>query len=114
MKICYLLWYGYYQTLPKTHRHSLGQRIDTLLVEIIEAIAVASFLSRDEKPPYVRLAIRKVDTLRILLMVLWETKSLDDKKYIALSVKIDEVGKMLGGWFGQLQKQNSPAKAGEK
>ena len=46
-------------------------------------------------------------------MVLWETKSLDDKKYIALSVKLDEIGKMLGGWSGQLQKQNSPTK-GEK
>ena len=46
--------------------------------------------------------------------MLWETKSLDDKKYIALSLKIDEVGKMLGGWHGQLVKQNSPIKQGEK
>lgn len=76
----------------------------------MEAIATASFLGREEKQSYVRLSIRKVDILKILLMVLWETKSLDDKKYIALSLKIDEVGKMLGGWHGQLQKQNSPAK----
>ena len=63
---------------------------------------------REEKLPYVRLAIRKLDTLKILLMILWETKSLDTKKYIALSGKINEVGKMLGGWNGQLTKQNSP------
>ena len=85
-----------------------------MFVEIIEAIAVASFLSKEEKQPWVRLAVRKVDTLKVLLMVLWETKSLDNKKYIALSVQIDEIGKMLGGWSGQLKKQNSPAKAGEK
>ncbi|MEK7576264.1 MAG: four helix bundle protein, partial [Patescibacteria group bacterium] len=103
-----------YQALPKLHRHSLGQRIDVLFIESVEAIAAASFLSRDEKHPYVRVAIRKVDALKILLMVLWETKSLDNKKYIALSVKIDEIGKMLGGWSGQLQKQNSPPKAKEK
>lgn len=119
------MWYGYYQILPKLHRHSLGQRIDTLFVEIIEAISIASFLSREEKHPYVRLAIRKVDTLKILLMVLWEMKSVDNKKYIALSIKIDEIGKMLGGWSGQLtksafvkttaDKQNSPdMKLGEK
>ena len=107
-KSAYLLWYEYYQTLPKTHRHSLGQRIDSLFVEIIEALATASFLSRQDKLPYVRLAIRKVDTLKIFLMILWETKSLDNKKYIALSAKIDEIGKMVGGWHGQLQKQNSP------
>ena len=109
-----MVWYGYYQILPKPHRHSLGQRIDNLFAEIIEALATASFLAREEKLPYVRLAIRKVDALKIFLMMLWETKSLDNKKYIALSVKIDEIGKMLGGWSGQLQKQNSPGKQGEK
>ena len=112
-KDAYLLWYSYYQTLPKTHRHSLGQRVDTLFVEIIEALATASFLAREEKQPYVRLAIRKVDTLKIFLMILWETKSLDNTKYIALSLKVDELGRMLGGWNGQLQK-NSPVKTGEK
>ncbi len=110
MKETYLVWYGYYQTLPKVHRHSLGQRIDTLFVEIIEAIAAASFLSPQEKHPYVRLAIKKVDSLKVLMMVLWETKSLDNKKYIAVSLKIEEIGKILGGWNGQLTKQNSPAK----
>ncbi len=105
-----MLWYGYYQSLPKTHRYSLGIRIDTLFVEIMEAVSLAGFLARDEKQPYVRLAIRKMDTLKILLMVLWETKSVDDKKYIALSLQIDEIGRMLGGWNGQLTKQNSPSK----
>lgn len=103
------MWYQYYQTLPKLHRHSLGQRIDVLFVEIIESISVASFLIKGEKLPYVRIAIRKLDTLRLLLMVLWETKSIDNKKYIALSLQLDEIGKMLGGWNGQLSKQNSPA-----
>lgn len=102
------MWYTFYQNLPKAHRHSLGQRIDILFVEIIEAISAASFLSKQEKHPYVRLAIRKADTLRVLLMILWETKSLDDNKYIALSLMLDDAGKMLGGWNGQLTKQNSP------
>jgi hypothetical protein len=107
VKDAYLLWHSYYQILPKVHRHSLGQKVDNIFIEIIEAISVASFLSPTEKHPYVRLAIKKTDTLRVLLMVLWETKSLDDKKYIAISVKLDEVGKMLGGWNGQLAKASS-------
>ncbi len=88
----------------------MGQKIDNLFVEAIEAIAIASFLSKEEKLPYVRVGIRKIDTLKILLMVLWETKSLDNKKYIALSEKLNIAGKMLGGWSGQLAKQNSPVK----
>lgn len=79
-----------------------------LFIEIIEAITAASFLARGEKIPYVRRAIQKLDTLKILLMVLWETKALTNKRYAALSLPLDEVGKMLGGWNGQLTKQNSP------
>lgn len=118
VKSCYLVWITFFETLPKIHKYSLGQKIDTIFVEIIEAISIATFLSREEKLPWVRLAIRKVDTLKVLLMVLWETKSLDNKKYIDLSEKLEEIGKMLGGWSGQLQKnnqkQNSPAMAREK
>jgi predicted RNA-binding protein YlqC (UPF0109 family) len=110
LKTVYILWYNYYQNLPKLHRHSLGQKIDTLFVETIEAISVASFLQKEEKLPWIKLAIRKVDTNKVLLMVLWETKSLDDKKYIAISLQLEEIGKMLGGWNGQISKQNSPAK----
>ena len=100
--------------LPKTHKYTLGARVDNLFVEAIEYISVAGFLPKTEKAPYVRMAIRKMDTLKIMLMILWETKSLDNKKYIALSLKTEEVGKMLGGWNGQLTKQNSPNLFGEK
>ena len=77
----------------------------------MEAIITASFLSPKEKEPFIRFAIRKLDTLKIFLMMLWETKSFDNKKYIALSVKLDEVGRNLGGWRGKLlkdlEKENS-------
>ena len=108
--------------MPKTQRYSLGNRIDKIFIELIEVTATASFLSKEEKLPYIRVAIRKLDLLKVLLLVTWETKSLDDKKYIALSLPLDEIGKMLGGWYGQtekyiketLSKQNSPAVAREK
>ena len=92
----------------KTHRYSLGQRIDILFIDTLEYVTTAVFLSPEEKLPYIRLAIRKMDTLKVLLMILWENKSLDTKKYLALSVKIDEMGRMLGGWQGQLKKKTLP------
>jgi len=113
-KVSYLLWHTYHEKLPKIHRYSLGARIDTLFIELIESLAAATFLSKEEKLPYVRLAIRKVDTLKVLLLVLFETKSLDTKKFLALAEKLEEVGRMLGGWYGQLTKQNSLAEAREK
>ncbi len=110
IKQAYLLWHEYHCKLPKIHQYTIGAKIDTLLVEVMEAAFAAAFLPREEKLPYVRLAIRKFDTVKLLLLVLWEAKSLDNKKYIALSAPIEEAGKMLGGWQGQLTK-NSPEAA---
>ncbi len=107
LKNTYIVWIGYYQKLPKIHKYTLGEKIDILFIETIEAISIASFLSKEEKSPYVRIAIRKIDTLKILLMVLWEVKSFDNRKYILVSEQINTIGKMLGGWIGQLSKQNS-------
>lgn len=104
----YLTWYNCYKTLPKEHRYTLGSKIDTLLIDLIEAIAAASFLTKTEKQPQIKTALRKTDTIKILLLILWETKSLDNKKYLNLSEQINEIGRMLGGWNGQLIK-NSPA-----
>ncbi len=108
-----MLWYSFYKILPKEHRYTLGQKVDKFLLEIIEAISIANFLKREEKLPYVRLAIRKTDILKIFLLILWETKSLDNNKYIQISEKLNEIGKMLGGWNNNLN-TNSSNKSEEK
>ncbi len=123
LKTAYLLWFKQYQLLPKAHRYSLGQKTDCLFIEVIEAVVAATFLPPLEKHPWVRLAIRKVDTIKVLLLILWEAGSLETQKYAAVSVPLDEIGRILGGWNGQIQKaleelkkkQNSHAgKAREK
>ncbi|NTU66477.1 MAG: four helix bundle protein [Candidatus Moranbacteria bacterium] len=81
---------------------------------IIESVAAAAFLKGEEKIPYIRLAIRKSDVLKIFLNILWETKSLDDKKYILLSEKLNSIGKDLGGRYGSLVKKTSPNNKGEE
>lgn len=115
LKSCYQRWFQCYQILPKTHRYTLGRRIDSVFVEAIEATVSAIFLSKEQKLSFVRLSQRKVDTLKILVTILWEAQSLDGKQYISLAEALVEIGRMLGGWAGQLEKQNSPAKStGEK
>lgn len=114
VKQAYLLWHEYYLTLPKAHRYTLGERVDILFIDLIERITSAVYAPKDKKSPVVLLALQKLNTLNFLLLILWETKSLRDKRYLALAQPLDEIGKMLNGWSGQLAKQNSPTKAGEK
>lgn len=114
LKSAYTLWVAPAAKLPKTVKYSLGLKIDTLFIDAIESIAIAIFVQRSDKLPYLKKAIARIDTLKVFLQLLWEMKSLDTKPYTAISEKVDEVGKMLGGWHGQVIKQNSPVGAGEK
>ena len=98
----YKLWHEYILHFPKTSRYTLGEKIDSLFVEVVEYIAVASYLSKQDKLPYVKKATLKLDVLKFFLQVAWEIKALDTKKYITLSESFDEVGRMLGGWIKQL------------
>ncbi len=114
IKSAYILWHGYHDTFPKTHKYSLGNRIDKAFIELLEGAVTASFLPKEEKASYIRFAIRKLDLICILLLVSLETNSLSEKRYLALSTPLYEAGKMLGGWYGQLTKQNSPPISEEK
>jgi hypothetical protein len=104
----FMVWQEYAKLFPKTSRYSLGTRIDNLFFEVIEPINSASYAIKAEKLPYVKKAISKLDSLKLFLQMAWQLNALDNKKYITLSEHLTEVGKMLGGWNGQLMKQNSP------
>ena len=108
----YKIWHEYLPHFPKTSRYTLGEKVDSLFVELIECIVVASYLSKQDKLPYLKKAILKFDVLKFFLQVVWEIKALDTKKYIALSERLDEIGRMLGGWNRQLNREN-PAFRGE-
>lgn len=115
LKTAYSLWCLYYLKIPKHHRFSLGAKLDNLLVETIEFTTIAAFTPQLEKIPYIRAAIRKLDTFKILLAILWDNKSIETQQYTALSEHLFNIGKMLGGWHGHILKQNSPQpKPGEK
>lgn len=76
----------------------MGKKIDETFIQILESLFTASYESKSDKLPTIRLTIRKVDILKFFLQVSWELKALDNKKYALISEKIDGLGRMLGGW----------------
>lgn len=72
-----------------------------MFIETTEYIFIASRLAREQKLPFLQKASAKLDLLKFFLQIAWEIKSLDNKKYIALSECLNEIGKMLGGWQKQ-------------
>ncbi len=85
--------------MDKLHRYSLGLRIDNLFIETIESISIASFTAAKDKLPAIQNSLRKLDTIKVLLLVLFETGSIDQPHYLQLSLQLEETGRMLGGWY---------------
>lgn len=88
---------------PKDSRYTLGAKTDSLFLETIEYIIKAGGSDKLEKLIALKNASIKLDLLKFFLRLSWEIKSLDNKKYILLSEKINEIGKMLGGWIKALK-----------
>ncbi|MEK9158228.1 MAG: four helix bundle protein [Patescibacteria group bacterium] len=101
MIVAYKLWHGYWIRFPKHTKFSLGSKIDSLFLETAEQLFIASHKTKEQKIYYLEKASERFDLLKFILQISWEIGSIDIKKYIALSEKLSEIGKMLGGWQKQ-------------
>lgn len=97
----YKLWYGYLPHIPKIARYTLAEKTDRLFIELIEYVFIASKTEKNQKLPILQRASNKLELFKFFLQILWETKALENTKYIALSQSMDEAGRMLGGWIRQ-------------
>jgi len=103
LKSAYKTWHEFLPFFPKNSRYTIGQKIDSLFLETIEQIIKAGYSDKTEKLIYLKRASFKLDLLKFFLQISWEIKSLDNKKYISLSERLDEIGKMIGGWIKSLK-----------
>jgi len=97
-KAAYSLWFQTLADFPKIHRYSLGGGIEGCFLSLLENIFITAYLSGERKATQLSLAIVKLDDLKFFLQLAWENKCLSNIRYSALSEKLDEVGRMLGGW----------------
>lgn len=88
----------------------MAAKIDSLFIETIESVFIATYLGKNQKLPYLQKATTKLDLVKFFLQILWEIKVLDNKKYITLSEALDKIGRMLGGWARKFLRE-TPAKA---
>lgn len=103
----YKIWHAHYSNFPRLSKFSLGAKIDSLFTDLIELIFVAGYAGADQKYTLVVRAATKLDLLKFFMQIAWEVRCLDHKKYAALSVFLNEIGKDLGNWQ-KYCKRNSP------
>ena len=99
----YKFWHKSLTDFPKTSRYTLASKIDSLFLKTIEFLIIAVNSSKGERVVYLNKSSVCLDLLKFFLQIAWEIKAIDNKKYIFLSEKLNEVGKMVGGWLKSLK-----------
>ena len=95
----YKAFYSYRSVVPKQDRYTIWQRCESLILDILEGILLASQTGKNEKLPILEKTSMKLNFLRIFVRLMKETKVMDNKKYTTLQELIDEIGRILGGWI---------------
>jgi len=93
-----ILWlYPTVNKFPKSQRFVLGQQIENTVLEILKGIIQAN--SERNKIPYLKQTSIELDKLRIVIRLTKDLKFISIRQYQFAAEKINEIGKMLGGWI---------------
>lgn len=82
---------------PKSEKPVLGRRIYDSLLQILEYIITAN--EETIKGPHLKKASVELEKLRIFIRLANDFHLISINKYGIICKRIDEIGRMLGGWI---------------
>ena len=92
-----LLWLiGHVGKFPRSHRFVLGDRIESRMLAVLEALTLAAF-TRD-KTSHLRQANANVQVLRLLVRAGKDLGFTSVKQYEFISRELVDLGRQIGGW----------------
>ncbi len=98
-----MLWVTIVPHLAKSSRFTIGTRIENKFLDLLEQTYIAYFSPIDGKIEKVNNCIQLLDLLKYILSVAWEGKDISSSQYEEVSTKLDETGRMFGGWLNNLK-----------
>lgn len=107
-----ILWlYPTINRFPKSQRFVLGQQIESTALSILTGIIAAN--GERDKVPSLKRVSASLDTLRILIRLAKDLKFISVKQYVFAAERVNEIGKMLGGWMKQSASSAPPPVRGQ-
>ena len=104
----YRLWLPGRRNMGRDERFGIGSKIDTLLLDLLETLRVATYASGRDKLPLLTRAVGITDSLRFFVQIAWEAKLIPNKQFEEIGTRIEEAGRMIGGWRKGLLAKTPP------
>lgn len=92
------MWINIVPHIQRGSRYTIGARIENKFLDLLELSYIAYFTEKERKMEKISECILVLDTLKFLVSVAWEGKLISNKHCEDVVLKMDEVGKMFGGW----------------
>jgi hypothetical protein len=87
------------KTIPKMERFTLWQRCEDTTLIMLEGLMRVGYIPLEERAAQLVSVGVNVDMLRVFLRLSVEIKAIPQKKALPLQERLDEIGRMLGGWI---------------
>lgn len=82
--------------LPRSRRFTLGERIESALLEVLEALVQAAY--RKDKLAFLSQANGRLQVARHLWRLCHELKLIDTRRYEYGARLLEGIGRQIGGW----------------
>lgn len=92
-----------HRNFPRIERFGIGQKIEQSFLDLLEFTFATIYLTNNSKLLMLSKSIAKLDNLKFFMQLAWESKLIPTDKYANISEKLEEIGRMLGGWRKGLQ-----------
>ena len=76
----------------------LDRKSSNHYLSMLEYSYASAYLPPNQKIVLLGKTISKLDILKFFLQLAWEGKLIPTEKYADLSERLEEIGRMLGGW----------------
>ena len=93
--------------INKGARYTIGTRIENKLLDLLEISYTTYFTGKEQKAEKIGECIFLTDIIKFLISTAWEGKLISHKQFEEIALKLDEIGRMFGGWRNGL---NNPEK----
>ncbi|MFH0992110.1 MAG: diversity-generating retroelement protein Avd [bacterium] len=91
------------EKFPRAQKFLLADRIELKVLDILERLLEAYYSPPDAKMVPLKKANIEIEQFRYLVRLSHDLGFLSHQKYGILSEKINEVGRMVGGWIKSLK-----------
>jgi hypothetical protein len=82
---------------PRSRRFTLGERLESGLIEVLELLVEAAYTRNKENP--LRRANLRLEVVRHLWRLAHELKAIATRQYEYGAKLIDALGRQIGGWL---------------